>query len=63
MRDLWALEDPYYGGMNIVALDANGTPAAAANVEASYIYITDEMNSYAEAPRTVIARPASSTSA
>lgn len=56
MRDLRTLEDPYYGGMNIVALDARGTPAAAANVEASYVYMTDEMDTYVEAPRTVIAR-------
>jgi L-asparaginase / beta-aspartyl-peptidase len=57
MRDLWVLEDPYYGGMNIIALDAVGRPAAAANRPATYIYMTDEMDAYVEAPRTVIARP------
>lgn len=57
MRDLWTLEDPYYGGMNIVALDAAGNPAAASNVQATYIYQTDEMDTHVEAPRTRIARP------
>ncbi len=54
MRDLWSLEDPYYGAMNIIALDANGTPAAAANREATYVYMTDEMDSYVEAERMVV---------
>lgn len=57
MRDLWPLEDPYYGGMNIVALDAAGTPAAASNEQTTYIYMTDEMDTYVEQPRTLIARP------
>ncbi|MGH2584553.1 MAG: N(4)-(beta-N-acetylglucosaminyl)-L-asparaginase [Dehalococcoidia bacterium] len=57
MRDLWPLEDPYYGGMNIVAVDAAGNHAAAANRPATYIYMTGEMDTYAEAPRTVIPRP------
>jgi beta-aspartyl-peptidase (threonine type) len=56
LRDLWPLEDPYYGGMNIVALDAAGNPGAASNVEAGYIYMTDEMESFVEAPRLVIPR-------
>lgn len=56
MRDLWVLEDPYYGGMNIVALDAQGNPGAASNVEATYIYMTEEMDTYIEAPRLKIAR-------
>ena len=57
MRDLWPLEDPYYGSMSILALDAQGNPAAAANREASYVYMTDEMDTFIEAPRTVIPRP------
>ena len=56
MRDLWALEDPYYGGMNIVALDAAGNPAAAANQDATYIYMTDDMDTYVEEPRLLIPR-------
>ena len=57
MRDLWPLEDPYYGGMNIVALDADGNPGAAANTDATYIYMTDDMDTYVEAQRLVIPRP------
>jgi beta-aspartyl-peptidase (threonine type) len=57
MRDLWSLEDPYYGGMNIIAIDAEGTPGAASNREATFIYMTDEMDTFVEAPRLVIARP------
>ena len=56
MRDLWALEDPYYGGMNIVALDAAGNPAAAANQDATYIYMTDDMDTYVEQPRLLVPR-------
>ncbi len=58
MRDLWPLEgaDPFYGGMNIVALDTDGNPAAASNEETTYIYMTDEMESHVEAPRLTITR-------
>jgi beta-aspartyl-peptidase (threonine type) len=56
MRDLWALEDPYYGGMSIVALDAEGNPGAASNREATYVYMTDEMDAYVEAPRLLVKR-------
>jgi L-asparaginase / beta-aspartyl-peptidase len=57
MKDLWALEDPFYGRMNIVAMDANGTPAAASNDQTAYIYMTDEMETYVEAPRLHVPRP------
>jgi beta-aspartyl-peptidase (threonine type) len=58
MQDLWPLEDPYYGRMNIVAMDAAGNPAAASNdAGATYIYMTDEMDTYIEAPRLHIPRP------
>ena len=56
MRDLWHLEDPYYSGMNIVAIDAHGNPAAASNTEATYVYMTDDMDGPVEEPRTVIMR-------
>jgi beta-aspartyl-peptidase (threonine type) len=58
MRDLWALDDPYYGGMHIVALDAAGNPAAATNEAAgtTYVYMTDEMDTHVEAPRLVLPR-------
>jgi beta-aspartyl-peptidase (threonine type) len=57
MRDLWALEDAYYSGMSIIALDAAGHPGAVSNRESTYIYMTDDMDTYVEAPRLVIARP------
>jgi L-asparaginase / beta-aspartyl-peptidase len=58
MRDLWDLDDPFYGGMNIVALDANGMPGGASNHDdATFIYMTDEMDAYVEAPRMIIKRP------
>ena len=34
-----------------------GNPAAASNREATYVYMTDEMDGYVEAPRQVVARP------
>ena len=57
MRDLWALEDPYYGDLSIVAIDAAGNPGAASNAAGSrYIYQTEGMASFAEQPRTIVAR-------
>lgn len=53
-RDLWALEDRFYGSMHIVALDREGKPAAASNSESTYIYQRDDMESYAEEARTLI---------
>mgnify|MGYP001250113542 CR=1 FL=1 len=53
-RDLWALEDAFYGNMHIVALDRDGNPAAASNSPATYIYQRDDMAAYAEEPRTLI---------
>lgn len=59
MRDLWPLEDPYYGAMNIIALDREGNPGAASNREGTtFIYMTEEMGTYVEAPRLVVPRPA-----
>lgn len=57
MKDLWSLEDPFYGRMNIVAIDAAGNPAAAANDQTTYVYMTDEMDTFTEAPRLHIPRP------
>jgi len=53
-RDLWALEDAFYGNMHIVALDRDGNPAAASNSPATYIYQRDNMDTFAEEPRTLI---------
>jgi L-asparaginase / beta-aspartyl-peptidase len=57
MRDLWTLDDPFYGAMNIVALDADGNPGAASNREATFVYMTDEMDTYVEQPRLLVRRP------
>ena len=58
MRDLWSLQDPYYGSMNIVALDAHGNPGAASNTAgATYVYQTADMEQYREEPRLIIPRP------
>ena len=54
MQDLTHLEDAFYGGMNIVALDRDGKPGAASNGPATYIYQTDEMDTYVEQPRLVV---------
>ncbi len=57
MRDLEALEDPFWGRMNIVALDRDGNPAAASNYpDTTYIYQTDGMDRYVEEPRLVVTR-------
>jgi beta-aspartyl-peptidase (threonine type) len=54
MHDLSALDDPYYGSMNIIALDAAGNAAAVTNGASSYVYMTDAMETYVEAPRLKI---------
>lgn len=50
MEDLRHLETP--GGMNIVALDGEGRPGAASNVEGTkYVYLVEGLDAYVEAPR------------
>jgi hypothetical protein len=50
MEDLRHLQTP--GGMNIVALDREGRPGAASNVEGTkYVYLREGMDAYVEAPR------------
>jgi beta-aspartyl-peptidase (threonine type) len=52
MLDLHAVVDEYYGGMNIVALDRDGTPNAASNQQgATYIFMRDDMDDYEERER------------
>ena len=55
LRDLWALDDPFYGNMHIVGLDRDGNPGAASNYASTYIYQRDDMDAYVEESRTVIA--------
>ncbi len=55
MVDLRALDDPYAAGMNIVALDRDGNPAAATNrAGATFIYQTGDMDEYTEQPRILV---------
>ena len=55
MVDLRALDDPYAAGMNIVALNRDGQPAAATNRPgATFIYQTGEMDAYTEQPRMLV---------
>ena len=55
LRDLWALEDPYYGNMRIVALDRDGNPGAAANGPCTYLYQRGDMDAFVEEERAVVA--------
>jgi beta-aspartyl-peptidase (threonine type) len=51
-RDLAHLVDPYFGRVSIVAVDAGGNHAAFSNApDTTYVYMTEEMESYVEAPR------------
>jgi len=55
MQDLNDLSGPYLSGMNIVALDKDGNPGGfSTNEEASYIWMTDQMDQPIEAPRVYI---------
>ncbi|MGI8551294.1 MAG: N(4)-(beta-N-acetylglucosaminyl)-L-asparaginase [Dehalococcoidia bacterium] len=54
MNDLWEMNDPAYGGMNIVAIDRAGRPLAVASGSATFIYQTDEMEQYVEEPRLIV---------
>lgn len=55
MGDLHAVVDPYVGGMNIVALDRGGTPAAASNRQgATFIFMRDDMEEWEERERLYV---------
>jgi L-asparaginase / beta-aspartyl-peptidase len=55
MLDLHAVVDAYYGGMNIVALDRDGTPNAASNEQGTtYIFMRDDMDDYEERERLYV---------
>ena len=55
MQDLNDLGGKYVSVMNIVALDKDGTPAGFTSMEdRTYIYQTDDMTDYVEAPRTYV---------
>jgi beta-aspartyl-peptidase (threonine type) len=57
MEDLLVLARPYWGPMNIVALDKDGHHIAFSNrEERTYIYMAKEMNEPEELPRVVVAK-------
>lgn len=52
MTDLRSLDDPFASEMNIVAVDANGNHAGAStSADKTYIFMTDEMETFEEAAR------------
>jgi beta-aspartyl-peptidase (threonine type) len=52
ITDLGYLVDPYFGRVSLIAMDARGNHAAFSNgPDATYVYMTDEMQTYAEVPR------------
>lgn len=52
IRDLAYLVDPYFGRVSIVAVDALGSHAAFSNApDTTYVYMTEGMESFVEAPR------------
>jgi beta-aspartyl-peptidase (threonine type) len=52
IADLGHLVDPYFGRVSLIALDARGNHGAFSNgPDATYVFMTDEMQTYAEAPR------------
>jgi len=51
-KDLAYLVDPYFGRLSIVAVDARGNHAAFSNApDTTYVYMTESMDTYVEAPR------------
>jgi len=55
-KDLADLDDPYFGRVSIVAADARGNHAAFSNApDTTYVYMTDGMETFVEAPRIHVA--------
>ena len=55
MQDLDHLGGRYLSGMNIVALDKNGTPAGFSSIkDRTFIYQTDGMSAHEEMIRTFV---------
>jgi beta-aspartyl-peptidase (threonine type) len=52
IADLGYLVDPYFGRVSLIAMDARGNHAAFSNgPDTTYVYLTDEMSTFAEVPR------------
>jgi isoaspartyl peptidase/L-asparaginase-like protein (Ntn-hydrolase superfamily) len=59
VEDLNALEDPYRGEVNIIAVDHDGRHAAVSTAQGrTYVAMTDDMESFAERDRRHIPGPA-----
>jgi len=55
LADLGLLVDPYAGRVSLVAVDAQGRHAAfSTGPDTTYIYMTDTMEAYVEAPRVQV---------
>jgi beta-aspartyl-peptidase (threonine type) len=55
MNDLKSLGGPWVSRMNIIALDREGNPSAASNMEsATFIYMREDMAEYVETPRLYV---------
>jgi len=51
-KDLAYLVDPYFGRVSVIAVDARGNRAAFSNApDTTYVYMTDNMDTFVEAPR------------
>ncbi len=51
-KDLAYLVDPYFGRVSIIAVDARGNHAAFSNApDTTYVYMTEHMDTFVEAPR------------
>jgi beta-aspartyl-peptidase (threonine type) len=52
IADLGYLVDPYFGRVSLIAMDARGNHGAFSNgPDATYVYMTDGMQTYTEVPR------------
>ncbi len=52
VRDLAHLVDPYFGRVSVVSMDAHGDHAGFSTApDTTYVYMTDSMETYIEAPR------------
>ena len=55
-QDLASLVDPYFGRVSIIAVDARGNHAAFSNApDTTYVYMTETMETFVEAPRIHVA--------
>jgi L-asparaginase / beta-aspartyl-peptidase len=56
IADLGYLVDPYFGRVSLLAMDARGNHAGFSSApDVTYVYMTDDMSAYAEAPRIHVA--------